>query len=99
MLNATYEPLCVVPVRRAVVLVLKEKAEVLRGWMREGRIVDTDPVAVECTVYARAEDHSIVGEKTVTVPADEDENVRVPVSLETERRAVTGILRMCQSLD
>lgn len=58
-----------------------------------------DPVAVECTVYARAEDHSIVGEKTVTVPADEDENVRVPVSLETERRAVTGILRMCQSLD
>ena len=30
MLNATYEPLCVVPVRRAVVLVLKEKAEVLQ---------------------------------------------------------------------
>jgi hypothetical protein len=59
----------------------------------------TDPVAVECTVYARAEDHAIVGEKTVTVPADDDEDVRVPVSLETERRAVTGILRMCQSLD
>jgi 5-methylcytosine-specific restriction endonuclease McrA len=29
VLNATYEPLCVVPVRRAVVLVLKQKAEVL----------------------------------------------------------------------
>jgi 5-methylcytosine-specific restriction endonuclease McrA len=29
VLNATYEPLCVVPVRRAVILVLKEKAEVL----------------------------------------------------------------------
>ena len=29
VLNATYEPLCVVPVRRAVVLVLKEKAEVI----------------------------------------------------------------------
>jgi len=29
VLNATYEPLCVVPVRRAVVLVLKEKAEVV----------------------------------------------------------------------
>lgn len=29
VLNATFEPLCVVPVRRAVVLVLKEKAEVL----------------------------------------------------------------------
>ena len=58
-----------------------------------------EPVAVECTVYARAEDHSIVGEKTVTVPAEDDEDVRVEVSLETERRAVTGILRMCQSPD
>jgi 5-methylcytosine-specific restriction endonuclease McrA len=29
LLNATFEPLCVVPARRAVVLVLKEKAEVL----------------------------------------------------------------------
>jgi 5-methylcytosine-specific restriction endonuclease McrA len=31
VLNATYEPLCVVPVRRAVVLVLKQKAEVLHA--------------------------------------------------------------------
>ena len=31
VLNATYEPLCVVPVRRAVVLVLKEKAEVVHA--------------------------------------------------------------------
>jgi 5-methylcytosine-specific restriction endonuclease McrA len=31
VLNATYEPLCVVPVRRAVVLVLKEKAEVIHA--------------------------------------------------------------------
>ncbi len=29
LLNATYEPLCVVPVRRAVVLVLDEKAELI----------------------------------------------------------------------
>lgn len=29
VLNATYEPLCVVPIRRAVVLVLKQKAELL----------------------------------------------------------------------
>jgi 5-methylcytosine-specific restriction endonuclease McrA len=29
VLNASYEPLCVVSVRRAVILVLKEKAEVL----------------------------------------------------------------------
>ena len=31
VLNATYEPLCVVPVRRAVILVLKQKAEVLHS--------------------------------------------------------------------
>ena len=31
VLNATYEPLCVVSVRRAVVLVLKQKAEVLHA--------------------------------------------------------------------
>ena len=31
VLNATYEPLCVVPVRRAVVLVLKEKAIVVHA--------------------------------------------------------------------
>ena len=35
VLNATYEPLCVVPVRRAVVLVLKEKAEILHAAERE----------------------------------------------------------------
>jgi 5-methylcytosine-specific restriction endonuclease McrA len=35
VLNATYEPLCVVPVRRAVVLVLKEKAEVLHATAAE----------------------------------------------------------------
>jgi 5-methylcytosine-specific restriction endonuclease McrA len=29
VLNASFEPLCVVPIRRAVVLVLKEKAEVV----------------------------------------------------------------------
>ena len=31
VLNATYEPLCVVPVRRAVILVLKDKAEILHA--------------------------------------------------------------------
>src|SRR5256885_3541107 len=29
LLNASFEPLCVVPVRRAVVLVLKSKAEIV----------------------------------------------------------------------
>ena len=55
--------------------------------------------AVRCTVYAQAQDHAIVGEKTVTVPADPRENTRVQVALETERRAVTGVLRMCETSD
>ena len=58
-----------------------------------------EPIAVTCTVYAQADDHSTVGEKTVTVPADDRENARVRISLETERRAVNGVLRMCQSAD
>jgi hypothetical protein len=58
-----------------------------------------EPVKVRCTVYAQASDHSTVGEKTVTVPADDRESARVRISLETERRAVTGVLRMCESAD
>lgn len=58
-----------------------------------------EPIAVRCTVYAQAHDHSNVGEKTVAVPAGERENTRVRISLETERRAVTGVLRRCQSAD
>ncbi len=58
-----------------------------------------EPVAVRCTVYAQAHDHSIVGEKTVTVPAGTREDTRVSITLETERRAVTGVLRTCQSVD
>ena len=58
-----------------------------------------DPLEVRCTVYAQAKDHSIVGEKTVTVPAVDRDDVRVSIALETERRAVTGVLRTCQSAD
>ena len=35
VLNATYEPLCVVPIRRVVLLVLKEKAEVVHSTDQE----------------------------------------------------------------
>ena len=31
LLNASYEPLCVVPMKRAIVLVLAEKAEILEA--------------------------------------------------------------------
>ena len=55
----------------------------------------TDPIAVECTVYAQAGDHSIVGEKTVTVPASRVRDIRVRIQVKTERRAVNGVLRTC----
>lgn len=58
-------------------------------------VVRPDPLDVECTVYAQAADHSIVGEKTVELPAIDDEEIRVEVGIATERRAVTGVLRTC----
>lgn len=62
-------------------------------------VVRPDPLAVECTVYAQAADHSIVGEKTVDLPASEEEELRVTIDIETERRAVNGVLRTCVAAD
>jgi hypothetical protein len=58
-----------------------------------------DPVPVRCTVYAQSIDHDIVGERTVDLPAGTREKSRYPVTVETERKAVTGVLRMCESLN
>ena len=58
-------------------------------------VVRPDPIDVECTVYAQAADHSVVGEKTVDLPASEQEEIRVSIDVETERKAVTGVLRTC----
>src|SRR5213082_1944507 len=56
VLNASYEPLCVVSVRRAVVLVLKEKAEVLHTAERVLHSEHTAfavPSVIRLTVFAR----------------------------------------------
>ena len=58
-------------------------------------VIRPDPLDVRCTVYAQAADHAIVGEKTVDVPASEDEKVRITIDVVTERKAVTGVLRTC----
>jgi 5-methylcytosine-specific restriction endonuclease McrA len=42
VLNASYEPLCVVPIRRAVILVLKEKAEVVH---EKGEVLHSERMA------------------------------------------------------
>lgn len=56
----------------------------------------TEPVAVTCSVYAQGADHSIVGERTVTIPPADEVTIRENIVVETERRAVTGVLRSCQ---
>jgi 5-methylcytosine-specific restriction endonuclease McrA len=56
VLNATYEPLCVVSARRAVVLVLGDKAEVVHdsgNRMHSARLTVTVPSVVRLTTYVR----------------------------------------------
>jgi hypothetical protein len=53
-----------------------------------------EPLAVQCTVYAQAEDHTTVGERTIDLPADKRTRIRAVIT--TERRAVNGVLRGCR---
>lgn len=56
VLNATYEPLCVVSVRRAVVLVLKEKAELVHasdGQLHSERTVMPAPSVIRLTHFVK----------------------------------------------
>jgi 5-methylcytosine-specific restriction endonuclease McrA len=56
VLNATYEPLCVVPLKRAVVLVLAEKAVIVEagtGEMRSERTSIPIPTVVRLSRYVR----------------------------------------------
>ena len=56
LLNASFEPLCVVPIRRAVVLVLKEKAEIVSrngGELRSERTVLPIPSVIRLVHFVR----------------------------------------------
>jgi 5-methylcytosine-specific restriction endonuclease McrA len=56
LLNASFEPLCVVPVRRAVVLVLKDKAEIVSrngGELRSERQVVPIPTVIRLVHFVR----------------------------------------------
>lgn len=56
VLNATYEPLCVVPTRRALVLVLQSKAELLSGTGRvlhAARLALPEPSVVKLSHFVR----------------------------------------------
>jgi len=63
MLNASFEPLCVVPLRRAVVLVLKEKAEIVSRTadeLRAERLALPMPSVIRLTHYVRVPHRSRV---------------------------------------
>jgi len=56
LLNASFEPLCVVPVRRAVVLVLTHKAEVIEAGdtaLHSERLTVPMPTVIRLTRYVR----------------------------------------------
>ncbi|MEO7837007.1 MAG: HNH endonuclease [Acidimicrobiales bacterium] len=56
LLNATYEPLCAVPTRRALVLVLSEKAEMLASTeavFRSERAVFPEPSVVRLSYFVK----------------------------------------------
>jgi 5-methylcytosine-specific restriction endonuclease McrA len=56
VLNATYEPMNVVSVRRAVLLILKEKAELVEAteaYLRSERVVVPVPLVIRLVYYVR----------------------------------------------
>jgi 5-methylcytosine-specific restriction endonuclease McrA len=56
LLNASFEPLCVVPIRRAVVLVLKDKAEIVArngGELHSERTVVPIPAVIRLVHFVR----------------------------------------------
>lgn len=56
-----------------------------------------EPVAVSCTVQAQALDHSVVGERTVEIAPSDRQRTRLEIDVDTERRAVAGVLRTCRA--
>ena len=64
ILNATYEPLCVVPTRRALVLVLSEKAELLASTGRcfhSERSSFAEPSVVRLSYYVKVPYQARIG--------------------------------------
>ncbi len=56
VLNASYEPLCVVPVKRAIVLVLKQKAEIVHAAdrvVRSERSIFAAPSVIRLVHFVR----------------------------------------------
>ncbi|MEV0789302.1 DUF4307 domain-containing protein [Kribbella sp. NPDC050459] len=56
-------------------------------------------VAANCRLQAKAADFSIVGEVTLTVPADAPRHQVLPVTLTTQRSATSVVLVGCTTAD
>ncbi|MFD7155802.1 DUF4307 domain-containing protein [Kribbella sp. NPDC059898] len=56
-------------------------------------------VEASCRLQAKAADFSIVGEVTVTVPADSARHQTLPVTLTTQRSATSVVLVGCTTAD
>lgn len=70
VLNASYEPLCAVPARRALVLVLAGRAELLHagdGWFRSERLELPEPSVVRLRTYVKVPHQSRVAVSRKTV--------------------------------
>jgi len=60
VLNATYEPLNVVSMRRAVILLIKEKAEIVEAagaWLRSEQMALPIPLVIRLVYYVRIPRH------------------------------------------
>jgi 5-methylcytosine-specific restriction endonuclease McrA len=60
VLNATYEPMNVVSMRRAVILLLKEKAEIVEAaeaWLRSEQLALPVPLVIRLVYYVRIPRH------------------------------------------
>jgi hypothetical protein len=59
-------------------------------------IVRSGEFAVECVIRAQADDHSVVGEATITLEAGADREVSVTPTMRTDRRATSVSLVRCE---
>jgi hypothetical protein len=58
-----------------------------------------DGDAVQCMVFAESESATVVGERTIKVPAGDPGTTTVERTITTERRAVRGVLDSCEVTD
>jgi hypothetical protein len=59
----------------------------------------TKSVEAQCRLQAKAADFSIVGELTITVPADSPRHQTLPATLTTQRAATSVVLIGCTTAD